>query len=100
MTTQSVSRITDIGIGICPCHIPPQTYTTTFITGSPTVFVDELNVAIIGTIGTSTCGHNTVAMTGSSISSAGEIPIHRVGDTGQNCGTYVTMTGSSNVNSE
>lgn len=100
MVEQKVSRLTDIGIGICTCHSPPQVYTTTFITGSPTVFVDELNVAIIGTIGTSTCGHPTVATTGSTISFAREIPIHRVGDTGHNCGPYVTMTGSDNVRSE
>lgn len=94
-----IARITDIGVGVCPCHDTPVTYVTTFIEGAPFTFLDGLNVATIGTIGTSSCGHATIAITGSQISFANDRPIHRVGDTGQNCGTYVTITGSDNADS-
>lgn len=95
-----VARIGDIGVGTCPCHKSPVSYVTTFITGSPTCFADGLKITTIGTLGVSSCGHITTALTGSQISKANDSPIHRVGDTGQNCGPYVTITGSPTVVSD
>ena len=90
-----VSRIGDIGVGVCPCHVPPVGYVTTFITGCPTVFTNNRITTIIGTIGAATCGHPTTALTGSpSKVTMCNQPVHRVGDTGANCGGYVVVSGS------
>lgn len=93
------TRIGDIGIGTCPCHIGVVSYVTTFITSSPDVDVDALGQIRIGDIGASTCGHSTVALTGSSLVDADGIPVHRIGDTGANCGPYVVVTGSPTTDS-
>jgi uncharacterized Zn-binding protein involved in type VI secretion len=89
----------DIGVGVCPCHTSPVSYTTMFITGASTVTLDGQPMAIVGSIGISSCGHATTALTGSPISTANGQPIHRVGDTGSNCGAYTVLTGSSNSGS-
>ena len=96
-----IARVGDTGVGVCPAHPVPLIYTTTFRTGSDNVLIDGQKACIIGTIGTSTCGHDTVALTGSqAVCSADGKAYHRVGDTGQNFGTYTVTTGSPNVTSE
>jgi len=89
------SRVGDIGIGICPCHQSPVQYTTVFVTGAETVKTNELTTTIISTIGMASCGHPTVALTGSPSVLMENKPVHRIGDTGTNCGPYTSITGSS-----
>jgi uncharacterized Zn-binding protein involved in type VI secretion len=100
MTLQAVARMGDMGVGVCPCHGIPVSYTTIFTEGAPTHFTDDLNTAWVTTVGVSSCGHSTIALTGSPVVDIQGNAIHRVGDTGQNCGPYVTITGSPNVDSE
>lgn len=90
----AVSRIGDIGIGTCPCHTSPQAYTTIFISGSPDVTADGLSVMRVGDLGVASCGHVTIALSGSSIVDNRGISVHRVGDQGQNCGMYISISGS------
>ena len=92
-----ISRLTDIGVGVCPCHDDPEQYTTMFVTGAPTVKTNGRDTAFIGTVGISSCGHPTTALTGSASLIPGGSPAVRIGDTGANCGTYTTVTGSDNT---
>lgn len=91
------ARIGDIGVGICPCHIFPVSYITTFVSGAVTGFTNGPNDAIVGTVGVSSCGHPTIAMTGSTTTLIEGMPAHRVGDMGANCGPYTVVTGSPNT---
>lgn len=93
----SVSRVGDLGVGTCPCHTTPRAYTTIFISGSPTVTADGVAVMRVGDLGVASCGHVTTAITGSSLVTADAIGVHRVGDMGQNCGAYVSISGSPDV---
>ena len=97
---KNVTRIGDEGVGVCPNHPSPLIYTTTFTTGSATTSADGIPICIVGSLGTSTCGHETTALTGSSVSTADGMPIHRIDDTGQNYGTYAVTTASPNVVSD
>lgn len=99
MAQKAVARVGDIGIGVCPNHGSPQIYTTTFTTGAANLTADGKLICVVGTLGSSTCGHQTTAATGG-ITKAGGSPIHRVGDTGQNYGQYTVTTGSPVVTSE
>lgn len=90
-------KIGDLGQGVCPCHDDPETYITTFSIGAKTVFVNGENVMIVGGIGISSCGHPTIALTGSNNVFAENQGIHRVGDEGNNCGMYTALTGSNNT---
>lgn len=92
-----VARIGDIGVGTCPCHDGGKPYTTVFISGASTVFADGLQVAILGTVGVSSCGHSTIALSAASFVDANGIKVHRLGDVGANCGNYVTITASADV---
>jgi|GEM_PF-2801916 hypothetical protein len=94
------SRVGDIGVGVCPCHVPPVGYVTMFVTGCSTVKTNTRITTIITTIGVATCGHPTVALTGSSSTvNMCNQPVHRIGDAGANCGPYVSVTGSGDTNS-
>lgn len=97
---QKVARVGDQGVGICPNHPSPLVYTTTFTTGAAGAKADGQPICTVGTLGTSTCGHQTTALTGSGVCKASGQPIHRIGDTGQNYGTYTVTTGSPNVTSD
>lgn len=95
----SVCKVGDIGMGVCPCHLSPVGYTTTFVTGAATVNTNGANTCNLATIGVSSCGHATVVLTVSSTVNAEGTGVHRVGDSGANCGGYTAITGSDNVNS-
>jgi len=95
-----VCRVGDLGVGVCPHHSSPQNYTTIFVSGIENVTSDDLQICVVGTIGVSTCGHPTIALTGSDIVTADGIGIHRVGDMGANYGPYTAVGGSDNVTSE
>jgi len=93
-----IARVGDIGVGTCPCHFPaPISYITTFATGASTVNTNGSITTIISTIGISTCGHPTVALTGSPNVNAESQPVHRLGDIGSNCGPYITVTASTDT---
>ena len=92
-----VSRIGDIGIGICPAHDSPQVYTTTIMTGSPDTLVEGQQEAIITSIGCATCGHATTAITGSGSVTTNALGGHRLGDMGINFGPYNMITANSSV---
>jgi len=91
------AKLGSIGNGFCPCHppFPPVFYTTTIIQGQPTYLTNGMPTAIIGSIGISSCGHSTVAITGSSTHLSTGLGIHRLGDTGANCGNYSIVAGVS-----
>lgn len=91
------TRIGDIGQGTCPCHDTPVSYTTVFVTGAPTVLSNNKESAIVGTVGVSSCGHSTVAFTGSKTVMLENKGAHRIGDVGANCGAYVVVTGSEDI---
>ena len=94
----SVATVGCIGVGTCPKHKKPRPYVTTFISGANTVLVNGQPVAVAGvTMGVSSCGHPTIAITGAPTHFAEGAPLHRVGDMGQNFGPYIVTTGSPNV---
>jgi len=90
-----IVRMSDTVNGTCNAHVPPRSFIGTFNSGSPTVTCHGLKVVRIGDTGTTDCGHNIKAMTGSSVVKADDIGVHRVGDTGIviEGGTY-TVTSS------
>lgn len=94
-----VTRITDLGTGICPTpgHGP---YITAHITSASTVFSNNLGQCVISkTIGQQTCGHQSLAITGSPTVFAENLAVHRIADIGQGGGgdIYVVITGSPDV---
>ena len=95
-----VARIGDMGIGVCPCHTTPMSYTTIFATGASSVNVNGRTIANFTTIGISSCGHPTVVTTVSGKVNAEKTGVHRITDTGMNCGSYTTVSSSNNVKSE
>lgn len=97
---QQVARIGDQGQGICYAHSSPRPFTTTFVSGDETVNLNEKQMCTIGTLGVTSCGHRTMATTGSStVFGTDGKAVHRVGDTGIviEGGTYVVVSGSSDV---
>jgi hypothetical protein len=97
----SITRVSDNGEG-AECADPRQShrsYTVTYETGASTVFVDNLSVTTVGSVGAQTCGHSGVASTGSSTVFAENMAIHRVGDIGDGGAgdNFESITGSSTV---
>lgn len=91
-----VVRIGDIGIGVCPAHVSPVSFITVITSGAAnTLFNNGLAVAHVGTIGVSSCGHNTVAVNGSAKLTVEGSPVHRIGDTCVNPGAAAMVSGSS-----
>lgn len=92
-----VSRVGDMGVGTCPCHLSPVGYTTIFMSGASTVLTNGSITCNLTTIGIASCGHPTIALTVSGTVNAEGSGVHRIGDQGANCGGYVTVTGSDDV---
>lgn len=88
--------VTSLGVGRCPCHppFPVIDYTTVINVGASTVTTNNLATAVVGSLGISSCGHVTVALVGSGTVLAENAGVHRVGDTGANCGQYTLTVGS------
>ena len=100
---QQVARVGDIGVGVCLGHKDPTSFVTVFVSGDPIVSADGRAIATVGTIGIASCGHVTVAVSGSELSKmCGGLGIHRVGDVGISSGggVYVVVSGSDIVTSE
>ena len=104
-----VSRLTDLGVGVCRAGHPDvpegsdKDYVTIHVSGADTVFTNFLPQAIIGTIGVTDCGHTTTAVSGSDSVFAEFMPIHRIGDVGiinEGSGEHVVVTGSDDVNND
>lgn len=94
----SISKLGDIGVGVCAAHEFPIPFVTVFVTGSPNVLTNGVPSTIIGTIGISSCGHPTVAILGSGTVFANTLGVHRLGDIGSIAGgVYVDIIGSPNV---
>ena len=93
----SQTRVGDIGIGICYCHLIPTPYVTVFVTGANSVQTNNLTSCIIGTIGIASCGHPTIALSGSPDVFLENSASHRIGDVGANCGPYTVVSGSPDV---
>jgi hypothetical protein len=92
-----IAKTFDIGLGVCPCHKSPVPYATMMTVGAVSVRVNSLPAATLLTIGMSTCGHPTVALTCSWNVRAQSLGVHRLLDVGTNCGPYVMTTASWNV---
>ena len=86
------------GVGVCPNHSSLNPYVTTLYTGAPTASSFGQALAIVGSLGISTCGHPTTALVGSSrIRYKSSIGVHRLGDSGANFGGYTMVTCSSHL---
>ena len=95
MTGQA--RVGDIGVGTCNQHESPKNVTVTMVSGG-SVLTDGLPSCTVGSVGTASCGHPAVAMTGSSVCLVDGLPSHRIGDIGSiGSGTYVIVSGSPDV---
>ena len=102
-----VAKVGDHGHGVCRAGHPDvekgvdKEMTTEFVTGSSDVILNGVPVALVGTIGSTTCGHHTEALTGSSTVIVNGVPIHRIGDVGvvqeDGGGDYDTITSSQDV---
>lgn len=103
----AIARVGDIGNGTCRAGHPgvpvgiPVSMSTEFITGASTVFLNNVPIAVVGTVGATNCGHHTEAVVGSPSVFAENVAIHLVGDTGivteAGGGDYETIVGSSNA---
>ena len=91
-----VCRTGDHGVGVCYQHKKPRKYTTTFIKGAATVIVNGQELVCIGGLGKTSCGHTTMATTGSATVDGEVNKVHRVGDVGIviGGGHYTATTGS------
>jgi uncharacterized Zn-binding protein involved in type VI secretion len=101
-----VAKVGDHGHGFCYAgHVDvdrgkPKEFTTEFLTGSSDVILNGMPMAIVGTIGSMSCGHTSQAMTGDSSVIVNGVPIHRLGDVGiviEGDGDYTTITSSSDT---
>lgn len=92
-----ICKTADIGVGVCPAHKHPRPYVTIMTVGAASVRINSLPTATLLTIGISTCGHPTVAITCSPNVKAQSLGVHRLLDIGCNFGPYVMTTSSQNV---
>lgn len=98
MGIRGLGRTFDTGIGICPCHEHPVTYVTVMTPGpANNVFTNSRPTSTMLTIGLSSCGHPTIAVSCSNNVKAKNFGVHRFADTGINCGPYVLVSASNNV---
>ena len=100
---QQVCRVGDVGVGVCFGHPVPTPFVTIFVSGDGIVDVDDSQMMRIGDIGICSCGHISIAVSGSGITEGSNgMEVHRVGDVGitNGPGTYVAVTGSGITDSE
>jgi len=101
--SQSISRVGDIGEGD-ECADPRDShtaYTTTFITGAATVYINNQAATTLNTVGDQSCGddHKSTATTGSATVFIENLAVHRIGDIGEGQlgDIYTSITGSPDV---
>lgn len=97
--SQSIARHGDIGIGVCPWHDSPVTYTVILVSSNPNTTANGIPIVTVGDVGICSCGHPSTALVGSTVSTCNGKGIHRVGDTGMNGGQYTVIQGSPTVDS-
>jgi len=97
------SRVGDIGQGdeCADTRNSHRAYTTTYVTGASTVYINNQSVTTLTTLGEQSCGdgHTSTATTGSATVFIENLAVHRVGDigNGQIGDVYTSMTGSPDV---
>jgi len=91
-----ISRVTDLGVGICCCHNKPVCIPMTgmLVTGASTVNVENQPDSRIGDIMLGFCGHIGIVITGSPTLTVEYSPTARVGDMFAGCFTGVIITGA------
>lgn len=97
--TKPVARVGDTGVGTCYAHPEPTDFVVTFVSGDSLSSSDGQQVCTVGCIGVTSCGHTTMALTGSStVIGENGYGLHRVGDVGvvleDDRGVYVVTSGS------
>jgi uncharacterized Zn-binding protein involved in type VI secretion len=96
MAGNAISRVTDLGVGICCCHppIPCIGVTGVLITGAGTVSVEGQSDSRIGDLILGSCGHIGVMVTGSPTVTVENSPTARIGDIFSGCFSGVIITGA------
>jgi hypothetical protein len=103
---KAAARIGDKGKGDCLVghdDVPKgqrKPFITTFVTGSPDVYINNRFVVRSGDVGQTDCGHRTKAATGSGTVYVNYRFIHRISDIGKvidDGDTYKTFTASDDV---
>jgi uncharacterized Zn-binding protein involved in type VI secretion len=101
--SQSISRVGDLGQGD-ECADPRNShrdYTTTYITGAATVYINNQAATTLNTLGDQSCGdgHTSTAVTGSATVFIENLAVHRIGDIGEGQigDVYTSVTGSPDV---
>jgi len=93
-----ISRVGDIGQGdeCADTRNSHRAYTTTYVTGASTVYINNQSVTTLTTLGEQSCGdgHTSTATTGSATVFIENLAVHRVGDIGNG---HTSMTGSPDV---
>lgn len=92
-----VTKIGDICVGVCPAHGGLISFCSVLISGAATVLVDGQACGNLTSIGASSCGHPTVAISGSSTVLAEGFQVHRIGDIDVNPGSGTVVSGSPDV---
>ena len=101
-----ITRVGDLGVGNCYAGHPdvdkgqPKPFTTQFVKGADTVFLNNKPLMLIGGIGNTDCGHTTLAVSGSRTVFAEHVAVHRFNDIGviqEGDGEYHVISNSDNV---
>lgn len=77
---KGIARLGDQCQGTCFAHSHSQAWTGYFSTASGGFTVDGLAVVVEGDVGTTDCGHNFQAQTGSAVLTGNGTPVLRIGD--------------------
>jgi uncharacterized Zn-binding protein involved in type VI secretion len=78
----NVCKVGDSGPGVCNLHGPtPLAVTATITTGSTTLTIDGIAVAVQGSIVVASCGHSSAMITSSPFCTNDGVGLCRVGDT-------------------
>lgn len=92
-----------MGVGVCLGHKKPKGYAVMFVSGASATKVNGKAMATVTSIGVNTCGHVSMAVSGSPLTTAtnGQ-KAHRVGDAGVSGagGAYTAASGSPSVKSD
>lgn len=97
---KSICRVGDSGSGYCDLHEHRIPITVTLTSGEIDIETEGLPTATVGSTGIASCGHPTVALTGSVNYTVNGKGVHRVGDQGTTgSGVYTMTTGSLTVDS-
>ena len=94
----AITRLNDIGIGICPGHPIPIPFTAVITLACTTVLSEGLPAANLNSILMCSCGHTAIPLLVSGLVMAEGAGVHRLGDTGVSTpgGSYViTLAGAT-----